>query len=260
LERREVLSLVGGGGKTCALGLLARELAAGGGRVIVTTTTAMYRRDLAAIGPLTMNAADTVLAAGLSETLGWGLVAAAARASGADGKVVGLPPAAIDRLWADGLADYVVVEADGSRGMSLKAFGPHEPQVPGATTTIVTVAGLDAIGKPLTAENVHRADLLATTLGVAGGVTVTLGLFVDTLREQMRRLRKGWPARRIVVLLNKADNGAAEALGKQVARELLGGAHHPDGASQPGELRGPDAVIVASLRRGSFARFSPQGG
>ena len=254
-----MLSLVGGGGKTCALGLLAGELASGGGRVMVTTTTAMYQRDLAAVGPLAMNAADMVLAAELRETLGKGLVAAAARASGADGKVVGLPPATVDRLWADGLADYVVVEADGSRGMSLKAFGPYEPQVPGATTTIVTVAGLDAIGKPLTAQYVHRADLLAAMLGVPGGITVTLGLFVDTLREQIRQLREGWPARRIIVLLNKADDGDAEELGKQVARELLGGTHDADGPSLPGELRGPDAVIVASLRRGTFARFSAEG-
>lgn len=250
---------MGGGGKTSAAGLLARELAAGGGRVILTTTTAMYQCDLAAVGPLVMDASDTALLVGLRKALGRGRVAGAARALGADGKVVGLPPATIDRLWADGLAESIIVEADGSRGMSLKAFGPHEPQVPAATTTIVTVAGLDAIGKPLTAQHVHRANLLAAMLGVPGGITVTLGLFADTLREQIRQLREGWPARRIIVLLNKADDGDAEALGKQVARELLRSTHDADGPPLPGELRGPDAVIVASLRRGTFARFSAEG-
>lgn len=258
LERREMVSLVGAGGKTSAVRLLTAELSTGGARVVVATTTAMFARELAAVGPLVMDADDAVLAARLSEALEGGRVAGAARAPGVDGKVVGLPPATVDGLWADGLADYVLVEADGSRGMPLKAFGPHEPQVPGATSTIVLVAGLDAIGRPLTPEYVHRADVLAAGLGLSLGAPVTLRAFVGALREQVWRLRQGWPATRVVALLNKADGRDEETLGGQVAQELLTGGravHRQPLAAGP---QGPDAVIVASLRRERFARVAAE--
>ena len=260
LGRREVVSLVGAGGKTSALCRLARELAAAGHRVIVATTTAMLLRELAAVGPLVMAASDEVLVAELSEALERGRVAGAARAPGTDGKVVGLPLATIDRLWADCPVDYVLVEADGSRGLPLKAFGPHEPQVPGATSTIVAVAGLDAIGRPLSAEHVHRADALAAILGVPLGATVTPWMFVNALREKVRQLRQGWPASRIVALLNKADGRDEEALGFQIARELLAIVHDTDRSPLAADGQCPDAVIVASLRRGRFARVSAAGG
>jgi len=206
-----------------------------------------------------MAANDEVLVAELSEALERGRVAGAARAPGTDGKVVGLPLATIDRLWADCPVDYVLVEADGSRGLPLKAFGPHEPQVPGATSTIVAVAGLDAIGRPLSAEHVHRADALAAMLGVPLGATLLPRLFVSALRGQVRQLRQGWPASRIVALLNKADGRDDEALGLRVARDLLATVPDTDRLPLVGDGQGPDAVIVASLRRGRFARLPAEG-
>jgi probable selenium-dependent hydroxylase accessory protein YqeC len=248
------VSLAGAGGKTSAASLLAHELAAAGGRVVVTTTTAMLVSELEAVGPLVMDADDVLLSAGLRKALQRARVAGAARALGADGKVVGLPPATIDRLWRDGLADYVIVEADGSRGLSLKAFGPHEPQVPGATTTTVVVAGLDAMGRPLDGAHVHRADALTAALRLPTGGTVTFQTFVGALREQVRQVRQTWPASRIVTLLNKADDREAEALGSRVAMQLLASAADADHLLVLDDRQRPDAVVVASLRRGCFVR------
>jgi probable selenium-dependent hydroxylase accessory protein YqeC len=248
------VSLTGAGGKTSAARLLADELAVAGGRVVVTTTTAMMLAELEAVGTLVIDADDALLSAGLSKALQEGRVAGAARALGADGKVVGLPPDTVDRLWRDGLTDYVIVEADGSRGLPLKAFGPHEPQVPGATTTTVVVAGLDAMGAPLDAAHVHRVDALTAALRLPISGTVSLQTFVGALREQVRQVRQTWPASRIVVLLNKADDRDAEALGSQVAMQLLARAADVDQLLALDDGQRPDAVVVASLRRGRFVR------
>ena len=47
-----MVALVGGGGKTSAVGLLAGELASRGRRVLVATTTAMFLREMTAVGPV----------------------------------------------------------------------------------------------------------------------------------------------------------------------------------------------------------------
>lgn len=260
LGRREVVAMVGGGGKTGALCLLARELAAGGSRVIVATTTAMFLRELAVVGPVVMDVGDGELIVGLRKALAKGRAAGAVCGLGKGGKVVGLSPDTVDGLWAEGLVDYLIVEADGSRGKSLKAFGPHEPQVPLATTTIVQVAGLDAIGNPLTDRYVHRAAVLAAALGIPLGSEVTARVFADGLRKQLRRLRRAWEGSRVVTLLNKADGPDAEALGLDVARELLPVALCSRDSVRPGDFERPDTVVIASLREGRFARVSAIGG
>jgi probable selenium-dependent hydroxylase accessory protein YqeC len=252
LGGRELVALVGGGGKTAALQLMAEELGAEGGRVGVTTTTAMFLRDMAVVGPVVMGTDTLVVADRVRAALAQGHVVAFAKAEGAGGKVAGLSPGAVDELWATGLADHLIVEADGSRGRALKAFAAHEPQVPAATTTVVLAAGLDAVGAPLDDEHVHRAEALSALLALAGGAEVTEGVFADALRAQLRQVRRSWGSSRIVVLLNKADGAEEQARGIAVALELLTGRAEEHGR--------PDSAVVASLRERRFAAVSIVGG
>jgi probable selenium-dependent hydroxylase accessory protein YqeC len=259
LGPNEVVALVGAGGKTTALRLLGAELTAGGNRVITTTTTAMLLREMVAVGPVLRQAEGSELAPGLKRIFVDGQRAAVVHSDGEGGKVVGLSPATVDRLWALGLADYLIVEADGSRGLPFKAFGPHEPRVPAVATTIVDVAGLDALGVPLTEERVHRADVLASILGIPLGSEVTTRVVADGLRAQVGRLRRGNVGCRIVVLLNKADSPDARAAGLDIALQLLGrqgaavgpGGEGDRGAGASGGR--PDSVVVGSLRYRRFA-------
>ena len=62
------------------------------------------------------------------------------------GKVTGPSPEAVDRLFTDTSADYVIVEADGARSMSVKAPAEHEPVIPSRSTLVVIVVGIDAVG------------------------------------------------------------------------------------------------------------------
>ncbi len=255
LRSRELVAIVGSGGKTSLLQLLARELAGAGSRVVATTTTAMFLEQLSCLGPLVMrselNALQAELTVRFEPTDADGhevgkasgpRVRSVAVASGLapDGKVVGVPADWPGRIFAGGKADYVLVEADGSQHKSLKAFAAHEPAVPPASTVIVQVAGLDVVGKPLSLEFVHRAEILSRQLEVAIGTPLTMAMFRDCLLEQVREIRRRWPAIRIVTVLNKAEGPTLEAAGSAVAEELLRAA------------RGPDSVVVASCREGSF--------
>src|SRR3990170_4898517 len=90
LESRELVAMVGGGGKTGALALLARELAAEGSRVVATTTTAMFLRELSAMGPVVMEKSLPALRAGLGRALAEGGPVGAARGVADNSKVAGL--------------------------------------------------------------------------------------------------------------------------------------------------------------------------
>ena len=210
--------------------------------MVATTTTAMLFRELAAVGPVVMDVDDEGLTVKLREALTQGGTVAAVRGLGGGGKVVGLPPSVVDALWAARLADHLLVEADGSRGLPFKAFGPHEPQVPAASTIVVQVAGLDAIGRPLTMDHVHRAERMAAALGVPLGCEVTQRVLVDGLKLQLSALQAGAARPRIVSLLNGVDTPAAEALGLTVASDLL----EPDG--------GLSVVVLACLRERRAAK------
>jgi probable selenium-dependent hydroxylase accessory protein YqeC len=254
LGPRESVALVGGGGKTGCLRLLAQELSEWSPRVLATTTTAVFLKDLEDLGPVVVECDLPVLRTRLEAALAAGGLVGAVRSVGREGKAVGLPVELVDDVWAVGLVEHLVIEADGSRGMSLKAFGAHEPQVPLGATLIVQVAGLDVLGAPLRLPYVHRAELLARELGVEEGVIVTTDLFADALRKQLRLLRGRWPRARVVTLLNKAEEPDGRVRGLEVAEEILSAAQ-----AEAGRNLVPEAIVVGSLRERDFTRIWSRG-
>lgn len=62
------------------------------------------------------------------------------------------------------LADYVLVEADGSKMLPLKAHAAHEPVIPPNANRTVCVVGASGLGKPIR-EVVHRYELFCSAVG-----------------------------------------------------------------------------------------------
>ena len=60
----------------------------------------------------------------------------------------------------------MLVEADGSRGLPLKAHAPHEPVIPPNAQRTVLVVGADGFGRPV-AEACHRPERWAALAGVS---------------------------------------------------------------------------------------------
>jgi len=217
----ELVAFTGGGGKTAALRRLARELAEAGRAVAAATTTKVYRQQFAALGEVVVCGDYRSLLAGLRRALAAGGVAAAGREMTPDGKLAGLPAQWVDELWRAGIADYLLVEADGSRGRSLKAPAEHEPVIPGAATLVAPVVGLDVLGRPLTAEFVHRPELVARIAGTAPGSPVTAEV-VGKVITHPAGLSKGAPSgARVVPLINKVDGPADLPAARELAEVIL---------------------------------------
>jgi probable selenium-dependent hydroxylase accessory protein YqeC len=244
----ELVAFVGAGGKTTALQRLAVEKAIAGSRVIATTTTAMFAQQLACLGPLSLTGDAGGLLANASVSHEAGIVALA-RSLGADGKVRGLWPSEIDALWQTGFDGSVLVEADGSRCLPLKAFGMAEPQLPSATTTAVVVAGLDSLDQPLDEGHVHRAESLTSVLHIAKGARATTRILAAAVGLQVARVKNLAPEARVIVLLNKADRQDRLDRGVEVA--ALVGTGSVD-LGEPSAALAPDRIVVANLWSGRY--------
>ena len=193
--RPGVTSLIGGGGKTTALYVLARELRERG-TVICTTTTHIFP-------PAHTDIAEdaSALAAALKRR---GCVCAGSRA----GEKLAAPPVPMAALAA--LADYVLVEADGSRGLPVKAHLPHEPAVPPESGQTIVLAGASAFGRPIR-EAAHRPEQFCRLTGQPPDAPVT----ARTLAAALRREGLGDK-----VFINQAEEPAALEEARRLAAAL----------------------------------------
>ncbi|MDW3219798.1 MAG: selenium cofactor biosynthesis protein YqeC [Acidimicrobiales bacterium] len=193
---RSLISLVGGGGKTTALFALGEQLA---GRVVLTTTTKMGSDRVDGHHPI-LAPTDVELATVLDRdrvALVWG---------GVDGhRALGVTPEACDR-WSStlGLADHVVVEADGSRRRPFKAPALHEPVVPAATTLLVACVGAAAFDGVI-GDVCHRPEEVAVIAGCSPDDRLTADRLAAVLSSADGSQKGRPPNASFVVVLNQVD-------------------------------------------------------
>ena len=190
---RGVTSVIGSGGKTSLLAALARELP---GTVVLTTTTHIL--PFAGVPLVTAADAGDVVAA-----LAGSRVVCVGSQAEKDGKLV-TPELGMDVLAA--LADHVLVEADGSRRLPLKAHTPWEPVIPACSARTVLVLGASGLGRPVR-EAVHRPERFCELAGCTPDDPATPELVARVANAE---------ALADVALVNQAD------VAPDAARELAG--------------------------------------
>ena len=199
--RPGVTAIIGGGGKTTLMECLAEELSAQA-RVIVCTTTHIYPEQNM---PCLVSTSEAEIAAELARTR------CVCVGSASESGKYSAPELPFCTLCA--LASYVIVEADGSKRLPLKAHAPHEPVIPPFADAVVAVAGLSALGQPL-GRVCHRPELATLRFGLSPEETVTPEIMARLLSSPLAQ-RKGVGDRPYAVLLNQADAappGGADAV------------------------------------------------
>ena len=189
--RKGVTAVIGGGGKTTLLRTLGEELARSGARVILATTT----KFLPFPGIETVPGGEREI----TEALGRAPLVCAAAPWGESGKLAA-SPVPMARLTA--LADYVLVEADGSAGLPLKAHAPHEPVIPAESGRVILVLGASGFGRPIR-ETAHRPERYAGLVGCTPEDIATPERAARVLEAEALHTR---------VLLNQADAADGTAL------------------------------------------------
>ncbi|MBU0463846.1 MAG: putative selenium-dependent hydroxylase accessory protein YqeC [Proteobacteria bacterium] len=221
LTGQGIISIIGAGGKTSLMFRLAKELESFGKSVLTTTTTKIFM-------PTPDQSPFTIIDRSIDEFVKKSDVrlksylhfSAGAKYDLATGKLKGFAPDSIDQLWQASLFDWIIVEADGARQKPLKSTASHEPVVPKATTHLILVAGLDAIGKPFDETHVHRAKLFSKNTGLPLGGTMDEQSMATSIAIEIKKAGHLSHPSTNFVILNKADNPDKISSGQKIAQLL----------------------------------------
>lgn len=115
-------------------------------------------------------------------------------------------------------AAHVLVEADGSRSLPLKAHGPHEPVIPAGTRTLIVVVGANGFNRPIACA-VHRPERFCALAGCNEAEPATPELVARAIAEERTQgIIPRVDGREPLVLLTHVNDAATEALAARFAR------------------------------------------
>lgn len=218
LEGSRIIAIIGGGGKSSLMAALGQEFNRRGEQVILSTTTHIFRpKENGYLGD------DPAVCAELLREAGVLTVGSIME----DGRI------GVSELFDDlpRIADRVIFESDGTKGLPMKVPRETEPVLPSYADTVIAVAGLSALGKPLE-EVCHRPELAWEVFHYPPEKTVTPQMMAEILTSPMGQ-KKGVGSRRFLVLLNQCDAAPRDAA-RKTAEELI--------------ARGVERVVITALQ------------
>src|SRR5215210_9005773 len=232
----DVAAFVGAGGKSGAILAVSDGLTQEGMKVLVAPTTKMLSSEADGLGPLVTSEDPADLRAKAEKALSDAPAVVVGSGMLSKNRVGGVDPAWVGDLA--GLADVVLVEADGSRRRPITGTADHEPAIPTAATLVVAVGNVHALGTPVDEEHVHRPTIFSTLTGIGQGQSITPRAFAIALsRGSLARV----PQRaRTAALITGVEPGRTMSDAAVITRELW--------------RLGVRNVVLASLPTESLAR------
>lgn len=214
----DVVALVGAGGKTTTMIALGYELAEAGLRVLATTTTRIGDDQLGLV-PYAARLDTSMSAVSLAlNDHRFVFLYDEIRQN----KVYGATCEQIPRLLDSIDSDVLLIEADGARGLPLKAPKAHEPVIPAEATLVMPVASLSVLGQPLDEEHVYNAEAIDARYGFGIGSRIKSPWVAQVIRDETLGL-KGVPDKaRVVALLNQVPaHGYLRGRARMIAQFIL---------------------------------------
>lgn len=218
VNRGDVVAFIGAGGKTSTLVSLGYELAEAGWRVLATTSTDIPEHQLELMPrALVPDAGSEAISQALTEDR---FVFLYEQIS--NGRVHGPSPDWIVHLMDTVDSDVILIEADRSDGLPLKAAYQHEPVIPPETSLVVPVASLAVLGQPLDEEHVYNVESIINRYGFAKGNRIKSPWVAQVLRDEELGLRNIPESVRVVAFLNQTPlKGYGRARARLIARLAL---------------------------------------
>ncbi len=221
IKTREVISLVGAGGKTTLMFRLARELSLSGKKVVTTTTTKILEPAPEETGSLLIDPDEEKIKDFVWRQLDQCRHITVATERLESGKLKGIPPNLVNELWRLHEIDAIIIEADGAAGRPVKAPRENEPVIPSSTTLIVAVLGVDGTEKELNDQNVFQPERVSEITGIPVGERLTDEAMAILMTHPEGIFKGVPPSSRVVAFLNKVDVPGGAAKAKNIAQKIL---------------------------------------
>jgi probable selenium-dependent hydroxylase accessory protein YqeC len=220
IQPSEIISLVGAGGKTTLMSILAKDLEEANTIVVSTTTTKIFNWQVSG-NMLIVEKDEGKLMDFLKEALQTERhITLASERIITEGKLKGISPDVVVRIAELKQIDYVIIEADGAARKPLKAPNATEPIIPPNTTLVIAVVGIDSLGLKLNSGNVFRPEIISRLTGLPLGGVISIDTVANLIIHK-DGITKGSPQNaRIIPIINKMDitenSAEAEALANLV--------------------------------------------
>lgn len=220
LSKREIISITGGGGKTSLSNYLARELQGQGKAVISTTTTKIF--------PPRMEKDEILLYTSqpgwlnkLDEIFRNNMMAHIAVEIMSNGKLKGITLELCNEILYKSNVEYLIIEADGSKGKPLKAHNRYEPVVPENTNFFIAVIGLDCLNKRLDDDICHRKEIFCSLLNCSPGELISIDLIYKLFNHSEGYLKSLPKKARALVFINKVHEESDYHKALELGEKLL---------------------------------------
>jgi len=225
IQEKEVISLVGAGGKTTLMFRLAQELFLSGKNVVTTTTTKILEPTSGETNFVFIDPDEEKIRDFVRRHLNQYHHITVAQERLGSGKLKGIFPNLVNELWSLQGMDTIIVEADGAAGRPVKAPREGEPVIPSNTTLVVAILGVDGLEMELNEENVFQPERVSKMTGIPMGERLT-DEAMAILMTHPEGIFKGTPSlSRVVAFLNKVDipNGMVKA--KSISQKIFEKGH-----------------------------------
>lgn len=106
--------------------------------------------------------------------------------------------------WLDDI-DVCIFECDGSRNLPLKTHSEWDPVVPDFTTQVIIVIGADVINTKLINGKVHRPEFFKSLWGIKDDTVIDIPLITKVVTDKKGYLSKIPNGIKTVYFVNKAN-------------------------------------------------------
>ncbi|MBU3188880.1 putative selenium-dependent hydroxylase accessory protein YqeC [Clostridium bowmanii] len=211
LVKKDILSIVGAGGKTTMMFKLAEELRKSN-KILVTTTTKIYLPSLDKYDFICTDKYDFFRYSSMNENgiyvLGLGI--------NDENKILGLSLKDLDELVP--YFDYILIEADGAKEKSLKAWSEFEPIIHWKTTKTIGIMDIQSLGMIINEDNIHRSKIFCEITGAKMGNTVNLKHLTELILNPLGLFKAAKGEK--ILFINKVEEPDDLILAKLLIEEM----------------------------------------
>ncbi|CAB1254907.1 Putative selenium-dependent hydroxylase accessory protein YqeC [Clostridiaceae bacterium BL-3] len=206
-----VVSIVGSGGKTSFMFNLAQELRSQN-KVLLFTTTKIYvpskeQYDFMAIGKKNFLHCCTLPEKGIYV---YGNIL------DNNSKISGLDEDTLIKELHN--FNYILIEADGSKGKSLKGWRENEPVIFKGTNITVGIIDITCLGKTINSDNIHRVDRFIELTNSHLGEKVSLNHLISLILHPNGLFKKS--SGKKILFINKVEDTNSTVFSKILSKNI----------------------------------------